>query len=163
MERINRYKDINGIPERCNLIDELNLYCIVQPLERPRIGKGGQFYTPRDNQLNLYREVNYYARTKSKLIDFPVIVDCFFFFKFKTSEKKFPTDNAYGDTDNLVKAIYDALSPSSKVLKNSTIERKIISDDRLIIGGENFKLFDIPDEEGNSENYAVIKIYGVKL
>ena len=154
-----RYDLLKGIPSRGKLIEELNLYCTVKPLERPRKGRDGHFYTPRTNQLELYKQVSWYIPKLPKIyktITCPVIVDHFIFFSFQ--DEMYPVAKKYGDKDNLEKALNDALSPHSYLIDKGMMKGKILQDDSLIIGGECFKLFDIP-EEGTTENYAVVRIY----
>ena len=151
-----RYDGLTGIPRRGELLEELNLFCRIEPLKRPR----NNYHTPRDNQLSLYNQINYYIPNgRYKTIDKPVIIDIFTFYSIpKARDKEFPTAQGYGDHDNLVKAVNDALAPHSKII-GKLVAGKILQDDRLIVGGENFKLFDQYDEDGNSENYCVVKIY----
>jgi len=158
---MSRYEGLVNIPERGKIIEEMNLFCIPTPLERPRLGKGGRFYTPRDNQRYLYKEVNYYAKSRTIPINVPTIVDCFFYFKFIGRTVQFPTSKKFGDVDNLTKAVYDSVSASTNVIKSGLVVHKIIKDDSLIIGGESYKLFDKEDEDGNTEDYIVVRIYEV--
>lgn len=158
MARLERYSELNNIPSRGKMIEELNLFCMAQPLERPRLGKGGTFYTPRDNQLRIYKEINYYAKLRKKAIDVPIIVDCFFYFEMNTNDK-YPVAAKYGDIDNLTKSIYDGMNASTSLIRKELVCKKIISDDRYIIGGESFKLYDKEDDEGNTDNYIVVRIY----
>lgn len=110
------------------------LFCKVNPLQRPRVSFKGNIYTPTDNQQELFREIRDLIHVPT--IDQPIILDTYINFKRpKNRRVHFPIiTRYYGDEDNLRKAICDALQ-----------RLQVIKDDKLIIGGENYKLFDDDD------------------
>lgn len=95
----------------------------------------GRVYQPLKNQEELREQLGVYPK---KRIDHPVIVHSYSHF---AGEVGFPTDNHFGDEDNLRKAILDAL-----------VHAEILADDRYVIGGENYKLF-------AEEPYLLVRIY----
>lgn len=120
--------DLNT-PERGNLIKQMHLFVTPKPLARPRIksmGGTSQTYTPMENQAEMMSNMCYY---KPLYLRIPVIIDQYFVFpQFRNDP--FPTSNKFGDVDNLAKAVNDNL-----------VRTEIISDDRLVVGGEQFKMF----------------------
>lgn len=130
------------LPERGDLIATLVVYERVLPLARPRMRYGVKgVYQPLANQQNLRSALASYAPLK---ISFPVIIDtCVGMLKAKRCKTKWPVGRLHGDEDNLRKAINDAL-----------IDREILTDDKLILGGENFKFF-------SSEDICVVRIFAV--
>lgn len=130
------------IPLRANIIAKIPIFCQVMPLARPRMKwavKGT--YQPLKNQQELRQGLTFYD---SLSIDQPVIIDTYINLKrAKTSKMKFPTGRCHGDEDNLRKAINDAI-----------VHQRIITDDKLILGGENYKFF-------GEEDVCLIVIYSV--
>ena len=63
----------------------------------------------------------------------PVIVDCYIYYK-REGKETHPVQKRYGDEDNLRKALNDAL-----------VRFDIISDDKLVVGGETYKTFSDDD------------------
>ena len=109
---------------------------------RPRFNPTSRTtYTPKENQVEVLNEM---AQFESIELARPVIVDTYIYFaRPEESQYDFPVEAMYGDTDNLVKGLYDAL-----------VVNKIIYDDNFIIGGQSYKMF-------SSEDWAVILIYEV--
>ncbi len=130
------------IPVRHEVLARFPLYCQVQPLKRPRMKwhvKG--VYQPLDNQKELRHALTAYEQLR---IDVPCIIDTYINLeRAKSCKLAFPTGRLHGDEDNLRKAINDAL-----------IDREIVTDDKLILGGTNFKLF-------GSENECLVIIWSV--
>lgn len=84
----------------------------------------------------------------SASISEPMIIDMVFAFSrgpYGTSKFKgdYPVDKRFGDEDNLRKAVNDGL-----------VEKAIIKDDALVVGGHSYKIFDEND-------YVKIKIWKV--
>ena len=132
-----------SIPLRGELLAELPLFVRVEPLQRPRLNPHSKnVYQPIKNQQAMFLEMaNYTLET----INEPVIVDTYenFLNRFKKPADH-PIHSCYGDEDNLRKGINDAL-----------VRYKILADDCMVVGGENFKAF-------NTEDVALIRIYRVK-
>ena len=128
--------------ESLALIINIVCFCRVKPLGRPRINKHtGSIYTPMDAQAELLQEL---ANWKIDTIEGPIIVDIKIFFEPRTKkdiENDYICKPAFGDTDNLTKAIYDGLQ-----------HRKIIKDDIQIVGGSTYKI-------ASDEDHACIAIY----
>lgn len=98
-------------------------------------------YQPLDNQQELRQALTAYDSTA---IAEPVIIDTYINLeRAKSCKLAFPTGRLHGDEDNLRKAINDAL-----------VDRQIVTDDRLILGGLNFKMF-------GPENQCLIVIWSV--
>jgi len=116
-----------SIPKRGELVTELKLCCRVKPLQRPRgraFGKFVKMYQPKENQQELLEA----CKSLNPIgIDYPVIIDTYINFPLK-GKNEHPTGPHYGDDDNLRKAISDALQANS-----------VLSDDRWVLGGENYK------------------------
>lgn len=128
------------LPKRGRLLKTIRLPCRVKPLPRPRLCStkfGQRVFQPLGNQHEFRALV---GREPELMVTSPVIVDSYAYFK-PSKRLKFPATRAYGDEDNIRKAICDALQAA-----------KIITDDALIVGGENFKLF-------GDDNGVVINIY----
>lgn len=116
------------VPERRNLMHTIPLLVRPRPLARPRVGEHGNMYQPKDNQLEL---INAFSEWPVGPLDYPMIVDSYINFrKPESTEDKYPTGRHYGDEDNLRKAILDAM-----------VATRIITDDSLVVGGENYKAF----------------------
>ena len=131
-----------AVPKRDQLIAMFPVYCKVFPLERPRKGKQGHIYQPKEKQQELMIELGRFDKLN---IDYPVIIDTYIFFGRPLNSKEvYPTAKHYGDEDNLRKAINDCL-----------VDKEIIRDDKLVVGGENFKQF-------NTDDHAIIKIYSIE-
>lgn len=117
------------IPKREHLMAKLPIYCAILPLARPRMRwhvKG--VYQPLENQKEFRDALMAYTPLA---IAEPVIIDTYISVKAaKSCKLKYPTGRLHGDEDNLRKAINDGL-----------VDRRIITDDKLVIGGENFKFF----------------------
>ncbi|RTK93079.1 RusA family crossover junction endodeoxyribonuclease [Candidatus Saccharibacteria bacterium] len=85
---------------------DLFIECKPEPKARPRVGKFGNVYTPRqtaayENLLRLY--------IKNKFMTGPLRVEIgIFLLKPKTSKNKFPVVKP--DIDNYVKAVLDAMN-----------------------------------------------------
>ena len=88
-------------------------------------------------------ELAHYATDLPIII--PIIVDHYYY--FIGDKTKFPTSNRIGDEDNLRKAINDALQHKSI---------RIIRDDKMIVGGEQYKLYSDGD-------HVIIQIWSAKL
>lgn len=129
--------------KRNKLLAELHLFCKVRPLQRPRLNRGN-VYQPKNDQMELYREVKEYA--KYIKIDKPyLIVDVEVSFRKRNNDDNiFPIINSYGDGDNILKAVNDAL-----------VYNNIISDDRFIISNSITKSF-------GEEDYCNVKIYNAE-
>ncbi len=131
------------IPTRGEVVARLLLHCQVQPLRRPRMRwhvKG--VYQPLENQKELREALKAYD---SLSIPHPVIVDTYINLeRAKSCKLPFPTGRLHGDEDNLRKALNDAL-----------IDRQILTDDKLILGGTNYKMF-------GPENQCLVVIWSVK-
>lgn len=130
-----------------DLIYILDLNCKVCPLARPRKGYYGNMYQPKENQRELFNALDEYVATNGILepLDQPLCIDICIQFERKPSNKsKVPTSRFYGDLDNLVKAVNDAL-----------VAKGIIKDDSIIIRSLSEKRF------GDSNNLW-INIYGEK-
>ena len=131
---------MDGLPRRGRLLHSISLPCRAKPLPRPRVvgTKFGQrVFQPLGNQMQLRGLL---AHEPELMVTRPVIVDSYVYFK-SSKRLQFPATKAYGDEDNIRKAICDGLQAA-----------KIITDDALIVGGENFKLF------GDSDS-VVINIF----
>ncbi len=112
-------------------------------MPRPRLAKKiGRVYTPLSNQKALFNEL---SKVKSKTYGISMIIDTYIYFDKLKKKTIHPIDRCYGDEDNLRKALLDGL-----------VKYEIIKDDSLVIGGENFKIFDI-------ENWSLIKIWSADL
>lgn len=109
------------------------LYCKVHPLARPRKGVTGSIYQPKKDQLQLKRELALYI--PDAIIGEPCIVDCKMYFENPARA---------GDVDNLWKAVLDAL-----------VAVKLLTDDRIVVGGEVWKL-------QSTEDYVEITIWGLE-
>jgi Holliday junction resolvase RusA-like endonuclease len=124
-------------PDRGELIAVLPLFETIHPLARPRLNyHSKKVYQPKENQQGLLSTIKNYEPME---IGRPCIVDTYI--NFEKQKGTYPVANKYGDEDNLRKAICDALQHG-----------KIISDDRFIVGGENYKAF-------NEEDICLVKIY----
>lgn len=138
------------MPTRKRILLNLVLFCKGEPLKRPRFGNGNHVYQPKDNQKNLLVELDAYAPLLGAMsIDEPIIIDMTFTFdrgnpRYKNFKGDYPTNPCFGDEDNLRKAVNDAL-----------VTKKIITDDRYVIGGETYKIF------GNDDSIR-IKIWSLK-
>lgn len=117
------------LPKREHLIAKLPIFCRIEPLARPRARhyvKG--VYQPLENQREYRQALMAYD---ALCIGKPVIIDTYICMKSaKTTKLKHPVGRLHGDEDNLRKAINDGL-----------VDRCIIMDDKLVLGGENFKFF----------------------
>ncbi len=117
------------VPMRDSLLATIPVFCAVAPLMRPRMRwavKG--VYQPLENQKEFRDALMAYTPLA---IAEPVIIDTYISVKAaKSCKLKYPTGRLHGDEDNLRKAINDNL-----------VDRQIITDDKLVLGGENFKFF----------------------
>lgn len=129
------------LPERGDLLAEIPIFTKITPWERPRVGKAGNVYQPKTKQAEILRELELYDPLK---IDVPVIIDSYIFFQRPGREDLFPIQRRFGDEDNLRKTINDCL-----------VLMGILSDDSLVVGGENYKVF-------STEDFAFVKIFEVK-
>jgi Holliday junction resolvase RusA-like endonuclease len=128
-------------PERGELIATLPIFQRINPLARPRLNYHSKtVYQPKQNQVALLADIQNFSPLE---IADPIIVDTYINFEAK-GKSSHPVSKQFGDDDNLRKAIADALQSA-----------KIIKDDRLIVGGENYKAF-------GSEDCCLVKIYHVK-
>ena len=112
----------------------------MNPLKRPRLGRTG-IYSPTENQTELIMELR-------ELLDFtspvrqPLVIDLYICFKkirpikpySQGTSPIYPVAQKYGDEDNLRKAVMDAL-----------VKAEVIADDRFVVGGETYKIFDKED------------------
>lgn len=134
---------------RGDVLKELFAFCRVHPLARPRLGKY-TVYQPKEKQYELLDQIMNYRLENP--IDEPVMVDVTIYFKppvnYRRHPPKYPISNYYGDIDNLTKAVFDALCLTPKKGWG------VISNDRLIVGGESMKLF-------GDEDYCRIRIYAM--
>jgi Holliday junction resolvase RusA-like endonuclease len=71
----------------------------------------------------------------------PVIVDTYIFFDKEELSDPHPIRKEFGDEDNLRKAICDGL-----------VKQGFLVDDAIIVGGENYKVFD-------TESWSYIEIW----
>lgn len=130
------------VPTRRTLLATFPLYCLVEPLARPRARwavKG--VYQPMENQKALRDALSAYDPLE---IADPVIIDSYIgMLRAKSCKLAFPTGQRHGDEDNLRKAINDAL-----------VAQGILTDDKLVIGGENFKFF-------APESMSVVRVWSV--
>jgi Holliday junction resolvase RusA-like endonuclease len=113
------------LPSRKEKLLKMPLFCRVNPLGRPRLNKHRNgIYQPKENQIELLAEVKNYG---SKNITGPIFVDTWIqIHPDKEFEMSYHAiDKQFGDLDNLVKAIYDAL-----------VTFEVIEDDRFIVGGD---------------------------
>lgn len=117
------------IPQRGIKLATIAVFCEVAPLARPRMRwKVKGVYQPLQNQQELRQALAAYTPLA---ISEAVIIDTYIALKAaKSCKLKYPTGLRHGDEDNLRKAVNDAL-----------VDRQILLDDRLVIGGENFKFF----------------------
>jgi len=129
-------------PKRGKLIKKMMLECRVRPLPRPRKSKTGHIYQPKENQTELLSYMRQYNNLFYKLV---MICDQYYYFKkSKYTDYEYPVHNQIGDEDNLRKAVNDAMTTCG-----------VIADDRLILGGEQYK-------QWSDHDYCVVKIYAVK-
>lgn len=138
-------------PRRGKCLLRVELFCKARPLQRPRLSPHGTVYQPKDNQEELLLALAEYTPVVGgQPIATPIIIDMIFTFETrgiryaKVPRAEYPTAAAYGDEDNLRKGVNDAL-----------VQTKIIHDDRLVVGGETFKVY-------GQENQVSIKIWSVK-
>ena len=135
------------VPKRGKNLLRIELYCKAEQLQRPRLSPPGGVYQPKENQRALLSELSAYTPILGgSPIDQPVIVDMMFVFGRipRKDQREFPTDKKYGDEDNLRKGVNDGL-----------VATNILTDDRLVIGGETFKVF-------GKEDHVTIKIWSTK-
>lgn len=126
---------VKNVPQRKDLLLELLVFCKIRPLERPRKAFNSQhFYQPKDNQLELFDELQRYQMLVARPIEEPVIIDIICSFAKGKSTADHPVAPAYGDEDNLRKAVNDAL-----------VEKLIMANDRYVIGGTTWKIYDEED------------------
>lgn len=129
-------------PKRGRLIAAFPIFEKIVSWKRPGKGRKGHRYQPKSGLIPFMNGLDRYERVE---IPGVVIVDWYFFFRRpKNPLHKFPVGKSYGDEDNLRKAGNDALQ-----------DLGFISDDRFIIGGEQFKQY-------ATEDYVVLKIYSVR-
>lgn len=109
------------------------------PLQRPRRAKQGGVYQDLSDQ----QEMIYQLKQHEPLsLEIPIILDTLIFFKRPTKLNiPYPTQNKFGDIDNIQKAIADNLQKAGHIV-----------DDRLIVGGQSYKLF-------ADEDWVSITIY----
>lgn len=135
--------DVIVCPRRDELIRAIPLFTPIQPLQRPRLNfYTKSIYQPIKNQQDLFSELKNHKTGKGEEIVTPCIVDTFIYYR-KEGKSKYPITKKYGDEDNLRKAINDAL-----------VRFGIIHDDRLIVGGENYKMF-------SDDDYAFVYIWSI--
>ena len=139
------------VPVRGKKIHVFPIFTQIRPLARPRLNKHKNgVYQPKDGQNRLLDAMKYFKKT---MIDQPCIIDIYINLTRKVCDiSPYPIRPQYGDEDNLRKAINDALQIEKDIQK---ITKKIIYDDRFIVGGEQFKLF-------HKENGGVIRIYDIE-
>lgn len=132
-----------SVPERGKLLQIIAAFCKVNPLARPRLKMMRKpiIYQPKDNQMELYAELARYGRAHKTAE--PCIVDAYMFYDRRGCKDPYPTSPKWGDYDNGLKAINDAM-----------VEVGILDDDRWVIGGETFQQFGV-------EDHALIKIYSI--
>lgn len=126
-------------PQRNKLLEEFVIFRKCTPHKRPRFN--GHTFQIKDKHLIQEFTSNYNAKTTQVIIKEPCIVDQYYFFQCKD---KHPTKPMYGDEDNLRKTINDIL-----------VDIGCLHDDRLVVGGEQFKISDI-------EDWIHVKMWSVK-
>jgi Holliday junction resolvase RusA-like endonuclease len=113
------------LPNRKERVLTMPLFCRVNPLMRPRLNKHkNNIYQPKENQVELLNEIVNYG---GKAIDYPCFVDVWIqLLPDKEFELSYHAiDKQFGDVDNLLKAVYDAL-----------VFHKVLTDDRFIVGAD---------------------------
>lgn len=117
-----------NVPLRDQLLYAIPLFVRVEPLMRPRMNfHSKSVYQPIKNQQELFAELKQHKLKEP--INSPIIVDSYVYYE-KKGKETYPTQKTYGDEDNLRKAINDAM-----------VRLGIITDDKMVVGGENYKLF----------------------
>lgn len=133
------------VPVRDRLICKIPLFCRIEPLARPRVNYfTKRIHQPLDNQQALLTEVSTFDPSK---ISGPVYVDIAIILQTPTPKRgappPHPTSKAYGDLDNLAKAVNDAL-----------VKAQILADDSIIVGHAITKAF-------GPEDLATVAIWSV--
>jgi Holliday junction resolvase RusA-like endonuclease len=128
-----------SIPVRNQILIKIPIFGKVRPLQRPRVGRSGHVYQPKENQLELIDSLSVFSDLK---IDEPCIIDLYVHFQGQID--KYPASKNYGDVDNLAKAVLDAL-----------VANQILTDDGIVLGGSFYKSF-------SDEDFAVIVIWSVQ-
>lgn len=94
-----------------NLLIELHIDGIPRPKARPRVGRGGRFYTPRDvDGWKEGIEVLALAEFGEEPYEKAVGIEMYFQFPRPKSRSKYSLMDTRPDGDNLEKAVLDALN-----------------------------------------------------
>ncbi len=134
------------IPEVDKLLRTIWVPVHVKPHPRPRImGWGGpnpRVYQPLRAQQIIARAIRGYVGPEP--IEQPIIVHVCSIFPQAKKIAKHPVAGQYGDYDNLLKNVLDAM-----------VRIKILDDDRWVLGGESYKVF-------GKDHSLFIQIWSVK-
>ena len=128
-----------NVPIKKRSIIKIPFFGKVHPLKRPRKGRAGNIYQPKDNQMELLEHLSLFSYLQIKE---PCIIDLYVYFKGQIN--KYPASKNYGDVDNLTKAVLDAL-----------VSNGILKDDGLVVGCSAYKAF-------STENFAVVEIWSIQ-
>ncbi len=130
------------MPYREQLLLQIPLFCKVEPMARPRLARNRGVYQPLAAQHVIVAEIQ--KLQAKRTLSQPVFVDHYIYRernpRHKGMSAVYP---CYGDLDNMVKTVNDAL-----------VRADILADDRYIVGSQSFKAI-------AKEDYCHVLIWSV--